>query len=191
MKRVAFLLATVAALASSCAAAQERTINKEVVVKAPAAEVWKAWSTAEGLQSFFAPEALVDLRPGGMFEIHFNPYGAPGTKGAEGTRVLAVQEGKMLSFTWDAPPYFPEVRSQNTYVTVRVKPISDAETRVTLVQGGWGDGGEWDQVFDYFNKAWSAVLGNLQKRFVEGPIDWKPFLARLKADSEKAQAAKP
>ena len=182
MKILPTLVAILTAAATSCTAeAQERTIAKDVVVKAPAAEVWKAWTTNEGIQSFFAPEAFVEPRAGGTFHIHFNPYAPRGLKGADDMRVLAVQEGRMLSFTWNAPPYYPEVRGQNTYVTVRVKPVSDTETRVTLVHGGWGDGGQWDQVYDYFGKAWTAVLTNLQKRFEEGkPVDWAPFLARLK-----------
>jgi len=190
MKILATLFAMLTALATSCAAAQERTIAKDVVVKAPAAEVWKAWTTNEGIQSFFAPEAFVEPKAGGPFHIHFNPYAPAGLKGADDMRVLAVQDGKMLSFTWNAPPYYPEVRGQNTYVTVRLKPAGDNETRVTLVHGGWGDGGQWDQVYDYFSKAWGNVLANLQKRFAEGPMDWKPFLARLKADQDKASSTK-
>ena len=34
------------------------------------------------------------------------------------------------------------------------------------------DGGQWNQAYDYFNRAWGNVLSNLQKRLVEGPIDW-------------------
>lgn len=187
MKTLAALLAAFAIVSTS---AQERTIAKDVMVKAPAADVWKAWTTNEGIQSFFAPQAFVEPRAGGAFHIHFNPYAPAGMKGADDMRVLAIQEGKMLSFTWNAPPYYPEVRGQNTYVTVRLKPVSENETRVTLVHGGWGDGGQWDQVYEYFVKAWGHVLGNLQKRFAEGPMDWKPFLARLKADQEKAAATK-
>ena len=50
---------------------------------------------------------------------------------------------------------------------------------------GWGDGGQWDQAYAYFDKAWDQVLGNLQKRFVSGPIDWTDWLARMKASSDK------
>ena len=34
-------------------------------------------------------------------------------------------------------------------------------------------------------KAWDSVLGNLQKRFVSGPVDWTEWLARMKAFSDK------
>ena len=57
---------------------------------APLADAWKAWTTSEGIQSFFAPEAVVEPRPDGAFFVHFNPYAKPGMKGADDMRVLAV-----------------------------------------------------------------------------------------------------
>ena len=179
------LLVGAACMVASVAFAQERAIQKEAVVGAPIAEVWKAWTTNEGIQSFFAPEAFVDPRPDGRFFIHFNPYAAAGSKGADDMRVLAVQAPRMLSFTWNAPPYYPEARGQRTVVIVRLEPEGDAKTRVRLAHLGWGTGGQWDDTFAYFDKAWGVVLGNLTKRFAEGPIDWAPFLARLRDAPKK------
>lgn len=88
----------------------------------------------------------------------------------------------MLSFTWNAPPHLAVARQQRTVVIVRLQAQGDA-TLVTLHHVGWGDGGEWDKTFDYFSQAWPNVLGNLQKRFVSGPIDWTEWLARLKKSS--------
>ena len=174
------------------AAAQDRTLVKTATVKAPVEDVWNAWTTTEGITSFFAPSARIEARPGGLFEIHFNPYAKPGMKGADGMVFLALQEPKMLSFTWNAPPHLPDVRGQRTSVTVRLAPAGDGTTQVRLTHSGWGDGGQWDQSFDYFDKAWGRVLANLGKRFVEGPFDWKPWLAQMKAhqDAEDAKAAK-
>jgi uncharacterized protein YndB with AHSA1/START domain len=171
-------------------AGPERAILKEAVVAAPIEEVWKAWTTSEGIATFFAPEAVVEPRSGGAFFVHMNPYGAPGMRGADDMRVLAVQENKMISFTWNAPPHLPETRAQRTLVIVRLLPVAGNETRVRLTHIGWGDGGQWDQTYAYFDRAWGNVLANLQKRFVEGPMDWKPWLARMKAATEEAQKQK-
>ncbi len=182
-------------LAASCgmpvaALAQERMIVKQVLVKAPVEAVWQAWTTSDGIKSFFAPDAKVEARADGAFEIYFNPYGAPGTKGAEGMRFLALQPQRMLSFTWNAPPHLAEVRGQRTSVTVRMHPAGDGQTQVTLSHSGWGDGGQWDQAYAYFDRAWGNVLANLQKRFSEGPIDWTEWLKGLRASMD-APAKKP
>ena len=104
--------AVVCALAlGTCVAAEERTVSKQVTVKAPLDAVWSAWTTTEGVKSFFAPDARVEARPDGPFEIYMNPYAQPGMKGADDMRVLAVQERKMISYTWNAPPAMARRRS--------------------------------------------------------------------------------
>jgi uncharacterized protein YndB with AHSA1/START domain len=189
MRTTAALLSALLALS---AAAQERAIVKTATVKAPVEAVWNAWTTTEGITSFFAPEARIDARPGGAFEVYFNPYAKPGMKGADGMVFLALQDRRMLSFTWNAPPHLAEVRGQRTSVTVRLAPAGEGLTEVRLSHAGWGDGGQWDKSYEYFDGAWARVLANLEKRFAEGPVDWKPWLGQMKAwqDAEDAKAAK-
>ncbi len=175
----------VAIACSAVAAAAERAIEKEVLLKATLDQAWDAWTTREGIISFFGPDARIEPKVGGAFEVYINPYAAPGLKGADDMRYLALQPKRMLSFTWNAPPSLPEVRQQRTVVIIRFAPVSDTQTRVTLHHTGWGDGGEWDKTFAYFDKAWSNVLGNLQKRFDENkPVDWTEWLARMRKFSE-------
>ncbi len=95
-------------------------------------------------------------------------------------RFLAVQEKKMITFTWNAPPSMLEVRKQHTYVTVRFKAKDANSTEVTLYHGGWGEGADWDQAFAYFERAWTAVLTALEERFAKGPIDWTDWLDRMR-----------
>jgi uncharacterized protein YndB with AHSA1/START domain len=186
------VIAIIVLVVSVTVHAQERYVDKEVRVKAPVGAVWKAWTTTEGIKTFFAPDANVDARVDGPFEIYINPLAPPGQKGGDGMRFLALQENRMLTFTWNAPPSLPEARAQRTYVTVRMKPVGDAETMVTLHHGGWGDGGQWDQAHAYFDRAWGNVLANLQKRFAEDkPIDWTEWMASLKTMIEKQSQAAP
>jgi uncharacterized protein YndB with AHSA1/START domain len=153
-----------------------KDLRKEVIVAAPASEVWNAWTTNAGAQTFFAPRTNIELARGGPFEIYFAPDAPPGQRGAEGLHVLAYVPGEMLAFEWSAPPTFPEIRKQGatTFVVVRLTPIDARKTRVVMHHLGWGQGGDWDKVYAYFDKAWDFVLGNLQKRFADGrPIDFR------------------
>ncbi len=181
MKIIAAVIGAAALAIATWVGAQERAIVKQVVVKAPVEAVWNAWTTTEGIKSFFAPDARVEARPDGPFEVYINPYAQSGMKGADNMRFLAVQDRKMISFTWNAPPSLPEARKERTVVIVRFAPVGDNETQVSMTHLGWGDGGEWDKAYAYFDKAWGNVLGNLQKRFVEGPIDWTEWLKQMKA----------
>ncbi len=179
------LLSLTMLMAAQICPAQERAIDERITVKASVDEVWKAWTTSEGIKTFFAPDAKVELRVDGPFEIYMNPFAERGMKGADDMRIIGFQEKKMLSFTWNAPPSLPEARNQRSVVIVRFISRGDQLTDVTLHHIGWGEGGEWDKAYDYFAKAWPNVMKNLKRRFEVGPVDWKSWLERLKTPPKK------
>jgi uncharacterized protein YndB with AHSA1/START domain len=168
--------------------AAERAIDKEIVVPTGLDAAWAAWTTRDGITSFFAPDALVDARVGGAFHIYINPLAEPGMKGADDMRFLAVQPKQMISFDWNAPPSLPEARAQRTFVIVRFAAVDDKNTKVTIHHVGWGNGGEWDKTYTYFDRAWGTVLANMKKRFETGPMDWTVWLAQLKKMADDAAA---
>ena len=71
---------------------------------------------------------------------------------------------QMLSFDWNAPPSLPEVRAQRALVVLRFAALDEECTRITLHPVGWGDGGQWDQAYACFDRAWGHVLANLARR---------------------------
>jgi uncharacterized protein YndB with AHSA1/START domain len=152
----------------------EKVLFFEVIVDAPIESVWQAWTTIEGIKSFFAPDCKLELWPTGAYEMYFN-LGAPeGLRGGEGCTILAIEERKMLSFTWNAPPEFPKIREQWTHVCLRFAPLGADRTKVTFIQDGWGSNPEWIEVYQYFENAWGQiVLPRLQARFKNGPIQWQ------------------
>jgi uncharacterized protein YndB with AHSA1/START domain len=80
--------------------------------------------------------------------------------------------GKWDAFDWSAPPTMPEVRKKRTNVQIQLTEKGPKEVAVHLVSLGWGTGDEWVAAHQYFDKAWTSVLGSLQKRFAEGPRVW-------------------
>jgi len=189
MRRTAALVMVALTFALPVPAA-ERAIDKEIVVNATLDQAWESWTTREGIVAFFAPDARIEPRVGGAFQVYMDPGAPPGQKGADDMRYLALQPKKMISFDWNAPPFLPEARAQRTFVVVRFEPVTDKTTRITLHHTGWGEGGEWDKAYAYLDRAWGGVLGNLKKRFDNGPQDWTEWLKQLERLRQPA-AAKP
>jgi len=173
LKRIMFYLVMAAASGASTYAG-DRAIEADIIVNADVKSVWQAWTTSDGVQAFFAPACNLDLRVDGPYEMFFVPEADSGNRGGEGNRILAIQPEKMLAFTWNAPPNLPTVRPQRTHVVIRFYPLSTHQTRLTVVHDGWGEGGEWEKAYEYFQRAWKkVVLPRLQYRFSNGPIDWE------------------
>jgi len=174
--RVASVMAIFVAfvLGPSCGAdADERVLRAELIVQAPVNDVWRAWTTNEGVRSFFAPGSHVEPRVDGAYEIFFNPSAPPGWRGTDGMRVLVFEPQKRFAFSWNAPAALGAVREQRTVVTLEFAAVDATRSRLRFSHSGWGSGPEWDAAYAYFEKAWAEfVLPSLVYRFTHGPVNW-------------------
>jgi uncharacterized protein YndB with AHSA1/START domain len=147
-------------------AQEPRILVKEVVVHAPMAEVWNAWTTSDGLK-FVSQLSNVELRIGGPYEWFLDgPADSNGRRGGEGSKMLAYLPNEMIAFSWTFPPDVAELRDagETTQVVVLFDEEPDGGVRVRLNAHGWQEGEEWQRGWDYFDAAWSYVLDALKKR---------------------------
>lgn len=144
-----------------------KKIHKQTRIAAPASMVWDKWTTEEGLKSFFAPDCNMELRLNGPFEMYFIQDNPVGLKGSEGCKVLSFIPGRMLSFSWNCPPQFEELRAlgPQTYVVIELEEDARGSTMISLQHLGWKEEKGWDEVYEYFDKAWEKVLDWLDQSF--------------------------
>src|SRR5712692_5556532 len=91
-----------------------RSLTKEAVVTVPIAQMWDAWTTAEGVITFFAPKANIELRVDGPYELFFDLRAPIGFQGTDGCKVLHVEPQNSFGFEFIAPLQFPNVRRLQT-----------------------------------------------------------------------------
>ena len=160
--------------APDAASESDKTIVRTATVDATPAEVWRAWTTSEGMTEWWVEEANIELKIGGKFELYMLPDNAQfaGNRGSEHCTILAYAPERMLSATWNAPPTFPEQRFKHTRITLLLEPVDGAEqTKVTLIHSGWPADGmadqssKWPQVFEYFERAWTFVFDRMTMHF--------------------------
>ncbi len=142
-------------------------IVREVRVPTEPMSAWKLWSSSEGLAAWWIDGAKVDMRPGGLFEIYFVKDAPTGAQGSEGCRVLSFLPGRMLSFTWNAPPHLDHTRSRHTWVVLLFEPDGDG-TRVGIHHLGWpvsewDTEPQWPETYAYFERAWTMVAELFEK----------------------------
>ena len=163
---VPFVLAFTLFVASAHAQSLAPDIVVTRIINAPVADVWQDWTTAAGIESFFAPKAArVEPVPGGAFELWFGVNNAEGSRGSEGCLVHSVKPMEQLVVEWNAPPDLPTIRKLRTLVYLDFKPIDGNRTELTLRNFGYGEGADWAKTKAYFDRAWPAVIGNLEKKY--------------------------
>lgn len=136
------------------------------VINASVEEVWRSWTTSEGIESFFAPKAAkVEPVPGGAFELWFGVDNPEGSRGSEGCLVHSVKPMEQLVIEWNAPPELPAIRRLRTLVYLDFKPLPGNRTELTLRNFGYGEGPDWARNKAYFEKAWPNVLASLERKY--------------------------
>ena len=146
----------------------EQAILKEIVVDATLEQVWHAWTTREGLSTFFSGQSNVDHRIGGAYELFQDlPPDRVGISGTAGCSVLSYIPFEMLSFEWGFPQDIPGLRYSGvrTHVVLRFDPIDENTTRIRLAHLGWYPGEDWDRAFEYFEQEWAEALERLRDNF--------------------------
>ncbi|NBT99931.1 MAG: hypothetical protein EBT59_12590 [Betaproteobacteria bacterium] len=113
-------------------------IVTEGVIDATVGAVWRAWTTSEGLRSWLAPHAEIDLRIDGVMRSNYDPKSSLGGSG--------TIENKILAFV-----YF-----QST---------SDGKTLLRIVGMGFGTDEESQKMKDYFMRGNAFTLSQLQTYF--------------------------
>lgn len=155
-----------------------KVIRREAVTTATLEDAWKAWTTAQGLISFFVPKAIIEPVVGGQYELFSSLKAPKGFQGTEGCKISALEPQKHLAFEFIAPPQFPNVRRLRTRVDVSFGQVAKGGVvKLDLVHSGFLEGEEWDEFFEFSNWNWDLVLGRFQYRFSVGPMDWNnPYI---------------
>ncbi len=142
-------------------------LKHEGVIDAPASEVWKAFTTKEGMESWMVPKASMDLRVMGKMLTTYKKDATLGDEHTIENTILAYVPERMLSIRNTKAPKgfeFPKV-FQSTWSVCYFEPITEKQTRVRVMGLNYGTDEESLKVRKHFEWGNDQVLKSLQKRF--------------------------
>lgn len=147
----------------------QRILRESIVIAAPREKVWTAWASSEGLKSWEAPVAAIDLRVGGYLEATYDPKGHLGDPNNIRHELLGYLPGELLVFrNVQAPKGFQHADLFGKVTTViQLEDAGEGKTRVTVSGVGYGSGQDWDQLYGFFH-AGNAYLLEVLKTHFEG-----------------------
>lgn len=174
----------------------DRVIQLSIVVPAPRAEVWRAFTTSDGYRTWATPLASVDLKVDGIIETNYDAAAKLGSAENIKNQITAyVPERLLVVRNVQAPTGFPGAAEfARTAVVIELSELTPQSTRVTLSGVGYGAGPVFDNLYRQFEWANAYSLAELKSRFVTGPIDWAARAAKEKAaaaDRKVQGGAKP
>ena len=138
-----------------------RTIEREIVIAAAADRIFAALTVPEELERWFATSATGVAQPGEPLRVFWEGDGH-----VDG-HYVEVSPPERLVYEWHNPP-------GTTRISVQLAP-ENGGTRLTLTVIGYGDGEDWDALYNGESQGWGPLLGALKKWVEMGePTSWLP-----------------
>jgi uncharacterized protein YndB with AHSA1/START domain len=160
---------------SYVAASGERVLRHEVEVDIPVANAWDLFASQEGGKTWMAPQFTLELKTGGKWWANYSATAAPDGPGWIKNTVLSYVPQKLITVKLNLlPGVFPKgpVEEGTLFCVIEFKDLGNGKTLVTDTLVGFGQGKEWDWVYNFFKNGNRYVFGQYVRRIKEGPIDW-------------------
>jgi len=164
------LLAILLALSLPLTFAQaqdDQSVVHESIITAPPDQVWAAFTTKAGLESWMVAHADVDLKLGGHMKTQYDPNGTTQDASAIANEFLSYEPQRMLSFhVVRAPATFPFPDAiKKMWTVVYFEPQGEKATRVRVVCLGFTNDDQSQKMRAFFSRGNAITLEHPQKRF--------------------------
>jgi hypothetical protein len=149
----------------------ERVLRIQSTVPVSRDEVWKAFTTPDGLKKWIAPVVAIDLRTGGSLSTNYDKTATIGAPRTIRMGILNYLEGEMITFRVTLNDQFSaKVRSEdgNLQEIVQIMPLPNGTTKVISSMVGWGVGKDWDETYKFFAKGNLWTYQQFVKSFANG-----------------------
>jgi len=165
--RLVLFMIVLALLPGVCRAQDDSRLVHEGIVKAPLDQVWAAFTTRKGLESWMVAHAEIEIKLGGTMKSQYDTKGTVDDARAIENTILSYEPLRMLSFkVTKAPQGFPFPNAiKNMWTVVYFEAQGGKATRVRVVSMGFGNDDESKKMRQFFNRGNAFTLQLLQKRF--------------------------
>jgi uncharacterized protein YndB with AHSA1/START domain len=166
MKPLVFVIAFILSITIVKAASVE-PITTEGIVNAPVEEVWKSFSTKEGIESWMVAKTEFELRVGATWRTSYSKDSNLNDDASIHHTILAYDPGRMLAFRTIKPPgnfAFPNAILK-TWNVIYFEPAGTGRTKVTTHMLGFEDNEESQKMRAFFEAGNKTTMDNLIKRY--------------------------
>jgi uncharacterized protein YndB with AHSA1/START domain len=144
------LLAGVSPLTN--AADPGQPVISEIVIDAPAAAIWNAWTRETEIEAWMAPSSELELKVGGNWRSSYDEASTLDDDSVIHNEILAFDPERMLALRTVKPPAdfpFPDA-ILDTWSVLYIQPIDAGRTHVVLRMFGFGSDEESQAMREFF-----------------------------------------
>lgn len=143
------------------------TLVHETIIDAPVADIWKAFTVAEEIETWMVPKADIDLRVGGLLRTSYNAEAPLDGPEAIHQKILAFEPEQMIAFqVVKCPEGFDYADLvEQAWEVVYFEALGPQRTMIRAAGVGYKTGGAWDEMRAFFDQGNAWTYEQLRKKF--------------------------
>jgi uncharacterized protein YndB with AHSA1/START domain len=144
-------------------------LSHEAVIPAAAGDIWKAFTTKEGIESWMAAKGTVDLKVNGKMLTTYNKSATLGDEHTIENTIRAYLPDRLLVIQCTKTPkgFAHSEAFHRVWTVVYFDDIDGKQTKVRCVQLNYGDDAASKEVRKHFESGNAFVLKKLGERFAK------------------------
>ena len=141
-----------------------RTLQESIIIDAPVAVLWKAFTVTSEYKRWNSPVANIDLRVGGSLEASYDDKHALGDPDNIKHKIITFLPERLVVFqNIQAPKQLPDAaRFQQTVTVLQYEPISATRTKVVISSTGWSADAGADRLYSFFRNGNASLLEKMK-----------------------------
>ena len=148
----------------------ELVLIQEFSVNSPIEDVWNAYTTKEGWESWAVPLAEIDLKVGGFIKTNYNEAGKIGDSTTIVTHIINYVPQRLITLQAEITDNFPEFMKKEAddfYNVIYFDETEDGITKVKSFGIGYKNNPKYLSLMEFFipanEKTLMSLIGYLEK----------------------------
>lgn len=157
------------ALPANAMSAKDNRLVVEGVVDANVDDVWNAFTTKKGLESWMVAHAEIEVKIFGKMRTQYSAEGKIGDANTIENTIISFDPKRMLSMKCTKTPQkFPFPNAiKNMWSVIYFEKAAESKTKVTFISFGFSDDDESKKMRAFFARGNAYTLKKLQERFAK------------------------
>ncbi|MGN6163199.1 MAG: SRPBCC domain-containing protein [Flavisolibacter sp.] len=146
----------------------EKVLQLSIVVPAEKAQVWKLFTTEEGLKKWIAPVVKLNMKTGGFIRTNYDKTKTADDSSSIQLGIINYIENELITLKVNLNNNFAadvKADDKNLQEILRFVDMGNGKTKIISTMVGWGNTDNWNKTYAFFEKGNDWTFKEMLKLF--------------------------
>ncbi|MGN6615691.1 MAG: SRPBCC domain-containing protein [Ilyomonas sp.] len=146
----------------------EKVLQLSIIVPAEKTQVWKLFTTEEGLKKWIAPVVKLNMKTGGFIRTNYDKTKTADDSSSIQLGIINYIENELMTLKVNLNDNFaPDVKAddKNLQEILQFVEMGNGKTKIISTMVGWGNTDNWNKTYAFFEKGNDWTYKEILKLF--------------------------